>query len=45
MMQVLALIILAFTLITNEAVDDLGLASGQVVLVVINASNVMIGIP
>lgn len=30
--------------ITNKAVDDLGLASGQVVLVVIKASNVMIGI-
>ena len=30
--------------ITNEAVDDLALASGQVVLVVINASDVMIGI-
>lgn len=30
--------------ITGEAVDDLGLASGQVVSVVIKASNVMIGI-
>lgn len=30
--------------ITTEAVDDLALASGQVVLVVIKASDVMIGI-
>lgn len=30
--------------LTNHAVDDLALASGQVVSVVINASNVMIGI-
>ena len=30
--------------ITNEAVADLALASGQVVWVVIKASNVMIGI-
>ena len=36
--------VIVTSLITNEAVDDLGLASGQVVLVVINASNVMIGI-
>jgi molybdopterin-binding protein len=31
--------------LTNEAVDELGLAPDQVVFAVINASDVMIGIP
>lgn len=33
------------SLITNEAVDELGLTSGQIVLAVINPSDVMIGVP
>jgi molybdopterin-binding protein len=36
--------VIVTSLLTNEAVDELGLATDQVVFVVINASNVMIGV-